>query len=402
MASNISQHTGSGTLRGGGVKRIYGNMASLKQYKNKIDVRLPLVCMICLASIASILFLYGLYQLKGHDTLVEYVKNTRDIVRFVTDPRNKRDADEFVEPLVSPGDEDPSQDVKEAAMEAKEETATMAQSKIQETTQIAGIIFFAQNNFSTTITPETTTTTTPTTTTTLETTTVVLFVEATTTSYGPEWLTLAELDDMHDRLIGTYITIWNLFAVNIIALLFLLPATVIFHLDYFGINRYKTIFRVIMFLVLLFFFIQLFYLISPILTSASRFPGMIDRLFSPDTKPKHERGIGEIKETYACDFETHPELIARGVQDPCIPKIKDSLFPAYATVFLILLDLLPFIFALFTYAWDAWVKDCTQVREARMRVELNNQRRPQTREEILQRAIEQQHWSSNNSADHFV
>uniref|UniRef100_A0AC34GIT4 Uncharacterized protein n=1 Tax=Panagrolaimus sp. ES5 TaxID=591445 RepID=A0AC34GIT4_9BILA len=41
---------------------------------------------------------------------------------------------------------------------------------------------------------------------------------------------------------------------------------------------------------------------------------MIDRLFSPETKPKHERGMGEIKETFACDFETHPELIARGFQ----------------------------------------------------------------------------------------
>ena len=61
-------------------------------------------------------------------------------------------------------------------------------------------------------------------------------------------------------------------------------------------------------------------------------------------------------------------------------------------MFLIFLDILPFIFALFTYAWDAWVKDCTQVREARMRVELNNQRRPQTREEILQHAIEHQNW----------
>jgi hypothetical protein len=400
-----SQHTGSGTLRGGGVKRIYGNMASLKQYKNKIDYRLPLVAIICLASIASILFLYGLYQLKGHDTLVEYVKNTRDIVRFVTDPRNKRDTAEFVEPLAAPGDDDPAEDVQKAMEDSKaEETAPMAKSEIEEvTTQIIPGIIIVENLTTTTTTTlaPTTTTTTPTTTTTIFSTTV-LIVEATTTTFGPEWLTLAELDDMHDRLTNTYSTIWKLFAVNIVAFLILLPATVIFHLDYFGINRYKTIFRVIMFLVLLFFFIQLIYLISPILTSTFRFPEMIDRLFAPETKPKHERGIEEIKETFACDFETHPELIARGFQDPCVPKIKDSLFPAYSTVFLILLDILPFIFALFTYAWDAWVKDCTQVREARMRVELNNQRRPQTREEILRGAIDQQHWSSNNSADHFV
>jgi hypothetical protein len=194
-----SQHTGSGTLRGGGVKRIYGNMASLKQYKNKIDYRLPLVAIICLASIASILFLYGLYQLKGHDTLVEYVKNTRDIVRFVTDPRNKRDTAEFVEPLAAPGDDDPEEDVQKAMEDSKaEEAAPMAKSEIEEvTTQIIpGIIII--ENLTTTTTPTTTTITTTPTTTIFSTT--VLIVEATTTTFGPEWLTLAELDDMHDRL----------------------------------------------------------------------------------------------------------------------------------------------------------------------------------------------------------
>uniref|UniRef100_A0AC34G133 Transmembrane protein n=1 Tax=Panagrolaimus sp. ES5 TaxID=591445 RepID=A0AC34G133_9BILA len=276
-----SQHTGSGTLRGGGVKRIYGNMASLKQYKNKIDYRLPLVSIICLVSISSILFLYGLYQLKGHDTLVEYVKNTRDIVRFVTDPRNKRDTAEFVEPLATPGDDDPAEDIQKDVEAAKAtETATMAKSEVEEdTTKIIPGIIVVENNFTSTSLAMTSTTP-PTTTTTFLATTTILIVEATTTPFGPEWLTLDELDDMHHRL----------------------------------------------------------------------------------------------------------------TKDPCVPKIKDSLFPAYATVFLILLDILPFIFAFFTYIWDAYLKDCTHVREARMRVELNNQRRPQTREEILRGAIDQQHW----------
>ena len=138
---------------------------------------------------------------------------------------------------------------------------------------------------------------------------------------------------------------------------------------------------------MLFLIVQLLYLISPILTCSSTFPEYIDRLFAKETTPKTDRGIQELQDMFSCDFETHQILVDRGLQDPCIPKIKDSLFPYYATVLLIVLDILPFIFAFFTYAWDAWIKDCTTIREARMRVELNNQRRPRTREEIIEEQI---------------
>uniref|UniRef100_A0A7E4UXM2 Transmembrane protein n=1 Tax=Panagrellus redivivus TaxID=6233 RepID=A0A7E4UXM2_PANRE len=358
--TKLSIHSGSGTLRGGGVKRIYGNMASLKQYKHKIDYRLPLVTIVCLASIASILFLYGLYQLKGHDNLVEYVKSTRDIAEFIENPRHKRQFE-------GSGNEEPTVNDAPTAAELEKEIHDAKESEEKVVTEKEEV---------------TTTTTTALTTTSTTTTTTTEAAPTVTPLPDPNWISASELRGYYDRLISTYETIWNLFALNLVALLFLIPATIIFHLDYCGIAKYKIIFRIILGIVMVFLFIQLLYLISPVLSSAFAFPEMVDRLFDKDTEPKHERGVSDIKENFACDFDVHPALIEHGIEDPCLPKIKDSLFPSYATILLIFLDILPFLFAGFTYAWDAWLKDCTAVREARMRVELN-QKRPQARGQNL-------------------
>ncbi|PIO55106.1 hypothetical protein TELCIR_23511 [Teladorsagia circumcincta] len=55
--------------------------------------------------------------------------------------------------------------------------------------------------------------------------------------------------------------------------------------------------------------------------------------------------------------------------------MKNSLFPTYTVLLLIFIDILPFLYAIFLYAWDAWIKNSKMFRNARKRVELNNARR---------------------------
>lgn len=53
----------------------------------------------------------------------------------------------------------------------------------------------------------------------------------------------------------------------------------------------------------------------------------------------------------------------------------DSLLPPYAVLLLIIIDLIPLSFAVFTYLWDAWIKDTFLCHEARRRIELKNNNR---------------------------
>ncbi|KAE9555165.1 hypothetical protein FO519_001660 [Halicephalobus sp. NKZ332] len=379
----LSVHSGSGTLRGGGVSRIYGNMASFKQYKRKIDYRLPLVTIVCIASIAAILFVYGLYQLKGYDSIVEYIESTRDISNFLSRHRRQDETAEFLVPSVH---EDSLEQSVDSAIEKDnaEEKATDDEKKDEEKETAVTEAESDEEKRSTPLTtPTSTMNSTPPVSIVISTTQAPIET-STQEDQNKNNLTVPELNEMYSDFTSTHKTIWSLFAVNLIVLLFLVPATILFHFDFLEINRYKTIFRFIIILTMLFLIIQLLYLISPILTSSCSFPGYIDRLFAKETSPKAERGINDLQETFACEFNPNQLVVELGRQDHCVPKIKDSLFPCYVTILLIFLDILPFIFALFTYAWDAWIKDCTTVREARMRVELNNQRRPRTREEIIE------------------
>uniref|UniRef100_A0A158P8B7 Innexin n=1 Tax=Angiostrongylus cantonensis TaxID=6313 RepID=A0A158P8B7_ANGCA len=101
---------------------------------------------------------------------------------------------------------------------------------------------------------------------------------------------------------------------------------------------------------------------------------MVDRLFLYGY-PRDEYQISSLQERFACEFRPHEVLVQFDLQQPCIPKIKNSLFPTYTVLLLIFIDILPFLFAFFIYAWDAWIKNSKLFRNARQRIELNNSRR---------------------------
>lgn len=113
---------------------------------------------------------------------------------------------------------------------------------------------------------------------------------------------------------------------------------------------------------------------------------MVDRLFV-EASPRDEYQLQSIQDDFVCTFTPHETLVQFDLQviyfililirkqTPCLPKIKNSLFPTYSVILLIILDLFPFAFAVFIYAWDACLKNHKVFKTARTRIELNNSRR---------------------------
>ncbi|XGW11482.1 hypothetical protein V3C99_012735 [Haemonchus contortus] len=191
---------------------------------------------------------------------------------------------------------------------------------------------------------------------------------------GKRWMTVEELEYDAELLRQTNSSIWTLFWWNIVLAAFLLPILALVHCDVVEGNLAKLIYRGILVGCLIFCIAQLLYLIHPLLWGAAKFPGMVDRLFT-EAYPRDEYHINGIKERFACEFETNEMLVRFDLQQPCIPKLKNSLLPAYMVILLIFIDILPFLYAAFIYAWDAWIKNSKMFRNARKRVELNNSRR---------------------------
>ncbi|VDL72483.1 unnamed protein product [Nippostrongylus brasiliensis] len=152
--------------------------------------------------------------------------------------------------------------------------------------------------------------------------------------------------------VETNSTIWSLFWWNLILAILLIPILVLVHCDVVEGNLAKLIYRGILCACLIFCIAQLLYLLHPLLWGAAKFPSMVDRLFM-EAYPRDEYHLNSMKERFACEFETHAVLVQFDLQTPCIPKMKNSLFPTYTVLLLILIDILPFLYAIFTYAWDA-------------------------------------------------
>ncbi|TMS32315.1 hypothetical protein L596_000173 [Steinernema carpocapsae] len=338
---------GNGTLRGGGIQKIYGGGPSMKSYKKKVDYRLGYCLILCLATIATILIIYGLFFLSGYQELTTYVNGTIDYLQGQ-------------ESISTTADYSTSTELPSSTTITLTEVESMESTEIEEVSNETMVLLEAA-----------TSTMMPTETSAMEaTTTTAAFVD-------PNLLTVAELTSIYDNLNSSYITVWNLAAMNIIILILLIPFTCYFHQRSPTNKIAKLLYRIALFIALLFLVGQLIFLISPLFVSAYSFPGIVDRLFVTG-KPQDPLLLADMESSYACNFDYHELLVQYRLQDPCIPKIKNSLFPAYTVIMLIVIDLIPFAFLIYTYAWDACIKDAGIVREARYRVEVNNQRRTTT------------------------
>ncbi|PAV61801.1 hypothetical protein WR25_22412 isoform A [Diploscapter pachys] len=181
---------------------------------------------------------------------------------------------------------------------------------------------------------------------------------------GRRWMTVEELEYDAYLLEKTHSTLWCLFWWNLGLALFLVPIVLLVHYKYVEGNGFKLVYRIIMGVCLLFLVAQFLYLIHPILWGAAKFPSMLDRLLM-ESNPRDEYQLVEFEHKYACEFAPHELLVEHRLAEPCIPKMKNSLMPTYTVFLLMFIDLFPFAFAIFTYAWSACMKNHKHVKKAR-------------------------------------
>ncbi|CAD6192616.1 unnamed protein product [Caenorhabditis auriculariae] len=191
---------------------------------------------------------------------------------------------------------------------------------------------------------------------------------------GRRWMTVEELEDDAELIESTHSTLWCLFWWNILLSVLLSPVVIVVHCGWVEGNGAKIAYRVVIVIGLLFCVAQFLYLIHPIFWGAAKFPSMLDRLFM-EAYPKDEYQLADIQSRFACEFHPHETLVKLDLQQPCLPKMKNSLLPTYSAVLLIFIDLFPFLYAIFTYVWSAYLKNSKVFKTARSRVELNNARR---------------------------
>ncbi|CAJ0570115.1 unnamed protein product, partial [Mesorhabditis spiculigera] len=191
---------------------------------------------------------------------------------------------------------------------------------------------------------------------------------------GHNWMEVEELEHDAYLLDQTHSKIWWLFFGNVVVAILLTPVLFLVHCGFVEGNGFKLVYRIVLLACLIWLFAQFFYLIHPILFGAARFPGMVDRLFVTGY-PRDEYQLNDIKDAFSCEWVPDPVLVRFDLQLECLPRIKNSLFPAYVAILLLVLDVFPFIFAIFMYAWSACIKDHKHVNTLRQRVNVNNQRR---------------------------
>uniref|UniRef100_A0A9J2NZP0 Uncharacterized protein n=1 Tax=Ascaris lumbricoides TaxID=6252 RepID=A0A9J2NZP0_ASCLU len=323
-----SYHRGNGNLRGGGVQKIYSK-GPVDENLRKLDNRLGVCIFSCLGTLATILIIYGMFHETAHEQLSAYITSTKEILiaSLPSSTTTTANTEIIIERLL----------------------VTDNESEMYSTSPL--------------LEPD--------------------------TCFGSEdvdqtkCLTIAELQHDFDLLHGSHIVLWNLVALNVIIAALLLPCICLFCSDRMQKNsNYKLFYRAILFLALFFMAMQLIFLISPLFSSANYYPSMVDKLLIYKL-PRERHLINSVESRFGCQFDFIPQLVELSIQEPCLPKIKNSLLPTYAVLLLIIIDLLPFAFIIFTYAWDAWIKDTAICSGARRRIELNNQQRDHNHEKIF-------------------
>ncbi|GMT16815.1 hypothetical protein PFISCL1PPCAC_8112, partial [Pristionchus fissidentatus] len=191
---------------------------------------------------------------------------------------------------------------------------------------------------------------------------------------GKKWLTSEELMDYSQLLTKTRSTIWHLFGFNLVLAFILAVVLFLIHFADAEGTYVKFLYRGVLVVCLIFHVAQFLFLLHPCLVGAFTFPSMVDRLFV-EAYPRDEYQIRGIEESFSCQFNPNPYHVEFNLASPCLLKMKNSTLPAYGVILMMLITLVPFAFAAFTYAWSACIKDKKHVVTARRRVELNNKRR---------------------------
>lgn len=370
--SIISIHSGKGRLRGGGVRPI-GTTKSIRQLAQKLEQRMGPVLMLSLLTIGTVLFLYGLYHESIRNALQDFVDTMQQVVL----QNQQRELAE----LTNIGTTTTTTTVVATAVK-NVDNSTLA------VVEISGETGSNNNNENVNV---------PTTTTAAEMPPNAV-VHSILRHRADQ---LEELDGFKEKFHATTVTLWCLVALNVFGLLALAFGVFVLYKkgkSPVGMRRSgkmaklcRTLYIALLLLTCLLMSVQLFLLLFSLLPNSVAFPTIVDRLFDAyllEEVPPESRAeiLAPIEEEFACKLEVEHELLEKmGLQQKCVPKIKDRLLPSYIVVFLVAIAICPFLFAIFTILWATTIKNCGAVETARKRIEVSqSDRRQQRHDEILQ------------------
>ncbi|CAK5112136.1 unnamed protein product [Meloidogyne enterolobii] len=127
--------------------------------------------------------------------------------------------------------------------------------------------------------------------------------------------------------------------------------------------------------------IQLFMFIITLLPNAFAFHSLVDKLLdfyltSEVPEDKRKALSDPIENNFGCKLKVEHQLLEQmGIQEPCAPKIKDRLLAPYIVLFLILIALSPFLYIIFIIVWLKKLKNVKPILNARQKVAASNEAR---------------------------
>uniref|UniRef100_A0A0N4ZJ72 Integral membrane protein n=1 Tax=Parastrongyloides trichosuri TaxID=131310 RepID=A0A0N4ZJ72_PARTI len=167
-----------------------------------------------------------------------------------------------------------------------------------------------------------------------------------------------------ESLYGLHSTIFNLIAFNIISFGILVSLHIAYTYGTTHNGSIKVLYRLVIIIILICLLFQaaiaLFYLIptSNDITDGSDF--LLEK-----SKPSFTIVKKQLEVEIDCKFGLDEISIQIGRIDPCLPKIKNSLFSSFSGTLVLLFSILPFILIALTALWDTWLKDQLFIKKGR-------------------------------------
>ncbi|CAK5114620.1 unnamed protein product [Meloidogyne enterolobii] len=331
-------HSGSGGLRGGGIRpRLSIRDETLVNFGKKLESRIGPISLFCLVTIATVLIINTIYHESANGTLVELIEGIlKEILelQFVGIESSTTTTTSFIKTTVIA------------------ETGTLS----------------TEGNES--ISKETSPTT-----------------KSTADSLRPIVLRrteqISELNLYKERFHETDQKIILIILICILGILLSIAGIIICRRRG-GIQASKSsriAYGMILAAICLLLIIQLFMFIITLLPNAFAFHSLVDKLLdfyltSEVPEDKRKALSDPIENNFGCKLKVEHQLLEQmGIQEPCAPKIKDRLLAPYIVLFLILIALSPFLYIIFIIVWLKKLKNVKPILNARQKVAASNEAR---------------------------
>ncbi|KAI3413675.1 hypothetical protein GPALN_011161 [Globodera pallida] len=337
----LSVHSGNGKLRGGGARAVQ-EQSKVQQLALRLERRLGIVMVLCMAVLLTVLVINGLFHDRVRATTTEFIGAIEREVRLLQQNEIVLFSDDTF-PTTPPAKE-----------VAEGEEILLAQPNL--TSAVDGekeeTVSETNNNGNLSLTERL----------------LQLRMRANE---------LTELDEFRQRFADTDVTIWTLVLLNLLGLVVMVPSTCRFWLQNYGAQTVSRsccmAYRILLVLLVLLLLVQLVLLLS-LLDNASNFPPIVDKLFDTYLTEVSEDKIGHlvepIEDQFSCKIRVEHELLERyGLQEKCVPKMKDRLLAPYIVSFLILVTIFPFILTIFTCLWPKNIQILAPIEKAHRKVQ---------------------------------